>query len=559
MTRSLWSHAAALALAAPSAIGIFAPAAQPASAAQAESQPVTLVVNLARQRIDGYRGTKHFFSSAISSGKAGHRTPRGVFGIIQKRRRHFSNLYNGAPMPYMQRLTWSGIALHAGQIPGYPASHGCVRLPYSRAKQLFSKTHMNARVVVTTASPRPSVISHPLLWNRLPPGQPVQDDEAPRDGEGVPIVTGSVKRNAGDDRGAKAVQAVNALLGVRPAEARARDGSAPAQASVPGVERSLPDAPPRTQAEVAARYAKQLRKLDEDLKTAQTELEKAKANRDSKGLVLRAALLRKRKLAAEFRLIRRQHARWQKINRAAQTKLRVFLERNAKVPASDPRFTDLALRERQLAEAVVKAMDEIGIAETIVKEIKARTQDAEMKVLAAADAFKQAKAAFVTATKTARTAQAARDAKARDIKLFERPIHVLISRKAGTIRIRQGYNDILKAPVGFIDPEKPIGTHLLQAIGQSDDNMTLRWTALRVPDAANAPRATSRKGRKSQRRLSPPRPRLSVRAALNRVIIPKKVHQRIRELIKVGSSVLISDRAASHETGKGTDFVILTR
>ena len=78
----------------------------------------------------------------------GHDTPTGTFTILQKRRTHFSNIYDNAPMPFMQRLTWDGIALHAGQIPGTPASHGCVRLPTAFARHLFGETSLGARVYI---------------------------------------------------------------------------------------------------------------------------------------------------------------------------------------------------------------------------------------------------------------------------------------------------------------------------------------------------------------------------------------------------------------------------
>ena len=91
---------------------------------------MTIVVSLGNQKADVYRGTTLITSTSVSTGKRGYSTKAGVFSILEKRRRHYSNLYNGAPMPWMQRLTWSGTALHAGVVPGYPASHGCIRLPY---------------------------------------------------------------------------------------------------------------------------------------------------------------------------------------------------------------------------------------------------------------------------------------------------------------------------------------------------------------------------------------------------------------------------------------------
>src|SRR6185437_15317509 len=91
--------------------------------------PIVLVVSLDEQRAYVYRNGIAIGLTKISSGKTGHETPTGVFTILQKDKDHRSNLYNSAPMPYMQRLTWDGIALHGGSLPGHPASHGCVRLP----------------------------------------------------------------------------------------------------------------------------------------------------------------------------------------------------------------------------------------------------------------------------------------------------------------------------------------------------------------------------------------------------------------------------------------------
>ena len=133
-------------------------------------EPVQIVVSLPRQRVSIYKGGQLVTSSRISSGKAGHRTPAGIFSIIQKHRRHYSNLYNSAPMPYMQRITWSGIALHAGNVNRPFASHGCIRLPYGFAKTLFRRTSMGAHVIVASTSASPQSISHDNLFQPLHEG-----------------------------------------------------------------------------------------------------------------------------------------------------------------------------------------------------------------------------------------------------------------------------------------------------------------------------------------------------------------------------------------------------
>lgn len=111
--------------------------------------PVMVVVSISDQRAYVYRGGERIAISTVSTGKPGHETPTGVFPILQKQKVHHSTLYDDAPMPFMQRLTWDGVALHAGRIPGHPASHGCVRLPLEFARGLFDVTRHGQTVVVS--------------------------------------------------------------------------------------------------------------------------------------------------------------------------------------------------------------------------------------------------------------------------------------------------------------------------------------------------------------------------------------------------------------------------
>jgi hypothetical protein len=112
--------------------------------------PALLVVNLATQRAVLFRNGVPMAASTVSSGKPGHDTPTGVFTILQKNKEHYSSTYNNAAMPNMQRLTWKGVALHAGKLPGYPASHGCVRLPIKFSELLFGATKLGMTVVITS-------------------------------------------------------------------------------------------------------------------------------------------------------------------------------------------------------------------------------------------------------------------------------------------------------------------------------------------------------------------------------------------------------------------------
>ena len=134
-------------------------------------EPMTLIVSLREQRVDIYRGTSLVTSSKVSTGMRGYSTKAGVFTILEKKRMHHSNLYSGAPMPWMQRITWSGTALHAGVVPGYPASHGCIRLPFSFAPKLYKITGVGEHVVVAQDRPAPKIIEHVALFQPLPPPQ----------------------------------------------------------------------------------------------------------------------------------------------------------------------------------------------------------------------------------------------------------------------------------------------------------------------------------------------------------------------------------------------------
>lgn len=111
--------------------------------------PVMIIVSLKSQRAYVYRNGIIIGVTTVSTGKKGHETPTGVFTVLQKAKDHKSNLYNNAPMPFMQRLTWDGIALHAGNLPGYPASHGCIRMPMAFARQVYSVTQLGLTVIIT--------------------------------------------------------------------------------------------------------------------------------------------------------------------------------------------------------------------------------------------------------------------------------------------------------------------------------------------------------------------------------------------------------------------------
>lgn len=127
--------------------------------------PIYLIISVDRQMMHVYDGDRLVGMASVSTGMTGHRTPRGEFAVLQKREWHRSNIYSNAPMPFMQRLTWGGIALHGGHNPGYPASHGCIRLPHEFARQLFALTALGTLVRVTGDELRPALMLDTLVLN----------------------------------------------------------------------------------------------------------------------------------------------------------------------------------------------------------------------------------------------------------------------------------------------------------------------------------------------------------------------------------------------------------
>ena len=134
--------------------------------------PMLMVVSLATQRAVLYRNGLPIAISTVSTGRPGHRTPTGIFTVLERDAVHYSSIYRGAPMPHMQRLTWGGIALHGGDLPGYPASHGCIRLPREFARLLFGVTRLGMTVVITNEAAVPRVApADRLLRGRSAPAE----------------------------------------------------------------------------------------------------------------------------------------------------------------------------------------------------------------------------------------------------------------------------------------------------------------------------------------------------------------------------------------------------
>src|SRR5260221_3432726 len=163
--------------------------------------PIMAIVSLRNQRITVYDADGWILRAPVSSGQKGRETPAGIFTVIQKEAEHYSNIYDDAYMPHMQRITWSGIALHGGVLPGHPASHGCVRMPFDFAARLFDATAMGMRVIVAPTDVAPVEIVHPLLFQSKPgagtlAARSAEAEEAAKKAVQARLAAGTAQREA---------------------------------------------------------------------------------------------------------------------------------------------------------------------------------------------------------------------------------------------------------------------------------------------------------------------------------------------------------------------------
>jgi hypothetical protein len=398
-------------------------------APRAAGAPIMAIVSLKNQQIAIYDADGWILRAPVSSGQKGRETPAGVFSVIQKEAEHYSNLYDDASMPHMQRITWSGIALHGGPLPGHPASHGCVRMPYSFAERLFEKTRLGMRVIIAPGDAAPVEIAHPALFSPNP--------------------------DAGAHAAALAAEATEAARKAN--EARFAAVSA---------------------AREAARAAVPVRRL-EDLKArAETQLA------------------------------------------VAEAALGVALSDEAKARAEDAK-----------AKAAAK-----------VAELLAQWDAAKAELQPKLDALAPAReAAAASEIARAAIAKAASEA-AHELE----PVSVFISRRTQRLYVRRGFEALLESPVTILDADRPIGTHVFTAVARTDTG--LRWSVVALDNGH--PRAVV------DAHVEPvPADASAAKSALDRIVIPQEVRDRISSMVSPRSSLIISDEALSAETGKGTEFV----
>ncbi len=491
----------------PVEVGARGAAPSETTAPREAGEPIMAIVSIKSQQITFYDADGWIFKAPVSTGVKGRETPAGVFAVLEKDLDHHSSLYDDASMPHMQRLTWNGIAFHGGPLPGYAASHGCVRMPYEFAAKLFDKTRIGMRVIISPDDAPPVEFSHAALL--VPNAEAIA---------AAPVRAETLAREAADaakavDETKKAAKtaerdAASAKAALRKADRQKSSADADlvsAEKAVASAKSNIAKAEDQ-RSKAAAKATDAAAKLDPaKAADAATKPDPAKVDGDPKSDAAKDAAKAAAKAERQKSSADEDLASAEKAVVSANTAASKAEERRAKSAAA-------------AADAATK--------------FDAAKADASAKSDAAAKAADAAKAA---ATRKVDTAKAAADAK-----LALDPVSIYISRATQKLYVRRNthkayadggevFDATIEAPVTIRDPDKPIGTHIFTAM--APDGAGLRWSAVTIDGGDDA------------------------KDALDRITIPKDVLDRIAPTALPRSSIIVSDEPLSKETNLRTEFV----
>jgi hypothetical protein len=519
--------------------------------------PLVIAISINKQNLRVYDANGFFAETPISTGMRGHSTPMGVFSVIQKQKLHHSNIYSGAPMPYMQRITWSGIAIHAGVLPGYPASHGCIRMPMAFAVKMYGWTKMGARVVVTPGEMTPASFSHPLLVAQRVVPQPTAVNESEADTPPIAKADKAADANAtikpaiaeaslelrstvGHDSGVKsAMDEPSAPTPLREQTHTADAGALPAtKAAVtmsdaaPSAARGRDSASPRD--EVLARTDNPASVTEDAVKTGDAPSIDAKS--EAAKLETEPAIAERAEIASSG-------------------------DKPAEASASESIRPDRAKVEAK-ADDVKTETPKANAATSSEKP------DVSVKVVADAVAsIPDVKKDQTRSPDTEKAAASKSDPAAAPAPRRSGQISVFVSRKDSKLYVRQNFAPLFDVPVTIAPSDRPLGTHVFTARVDKDDANVLHWSVVSLPVPARNAERRDDDERASQRRkmagaveMKPMPEQDSPTEALDRLTIPTDAMARIAEALSTGASIIVSDQGiAAGETGEGTDFIVSLR
>jgi lipoprotein-anchoring transpeptidase ErfK/SrfK len=516
--------------------------------------PLIIAISIEKQVLKIYDANGIFAETPISTGMRGHSTPMGVFSVIQKHKYHRSNIYSGAPMPYMQRITWSGVAMHAGLLPGYPASHGCIRMPMNFAVKMWGWTRMGARVVITPGELAPQSFSHPLLaTQKAPPAVAAMEPQK------------NFAVTAKSDKAAIADPAIKPVFSELSIELRSTVGHDLAKSNA-------------SEAAVSSAWREQTHTADAssalsrspatiiDAPVASNPAAKADGNARPGDAPAEAG-----PAAAEV-----APAETDAFGKAETKSASVEIQSPAQ-PADEPVKSEMPTSQPVKAENARPEAAKIETAE--VADVKADAPNSEEPKAATAKAIdkpeEQPAAGAGIATdlkkdqgrpsdeeKTAAPKPAVAAAPKRSGQ-----IAVFVSKKDGKLYVRQNFAPLFDVPVTIAPSDRPLGTHVFTAQTDKDDANLLHWSVVSMPVAVRDTARQDDDERVSRRRKTTgaievkpvPLPD-SATAALDRLTIPADAMARINEALSTGGSIVVSDQGINGgETGEGTDFIIPLR
>jgi lipoprotein-anchoring transpeptidase ErfK/SrfK len=485
--------------------------------------PLIISISIAQQKLRVYDANGLFAESSVSTGMPGHPTPMGVFSVIQKQKFHRSNIYSGAPMPFMQRITWSGVAMHAGVLPGYPASHGCIRMPPAFAVKMYNWTRMSARVIVTPGDVTPASFSHPLLPSVKVVPQAVAVEETKADAVAIKTteksaqIDASLTPSTAETKEVDTKIALRSTLGhmdnVKTADA---SGALPTTLSANGMS----DAAPANENGPQPAEAPASDKTDSSATATQTEAPKSEID---------PATMKHDDVASA------------EAKPAGDTPVEA---QPAKIADSETKPVEATTNQPAMSDAATKADD---------------------KTVAPAPAI-----APVAATSMPLKADLKSDfAKLGPPLKKTEQIAVFVSRKDSKLYVRQNLAPLFDVPVKIAADDRPLGTHIFTAQVDKNDANVLHWSVVSLPVPAKAANRRAEEERMTRSRKvasagpieAKPLPTPDSPAeALDRLSLPAEVMAKIYEAVSTGGSIIVSDQGiAAGETGEGTDFIVSLR
>lgn len=475
-------------------------------------EPMTLVVSVGAQKVDIYRGTNLVTTSAVSTGTAEHPTMIGAFSIIEKQRWHHSNIYSGAPMPWMNRITWSGTALHAGVVPGYPASHGCIRLTYAFAPKLFQMTSVGDNVIISRGRPKPTLVEHPNLFQPLPtPNPPVMTEEdhiAPVQAVSSPLP-------------AMAAAASPVILASAESSTTV-ESNAQVAAATAGTHSQAehPAAGPDDAASDPNRIHAITPDVGDDARTHAVPDPAANA----------VGVVTEKNIASAVAAVPSPAAVPAKLAPADQASV---------PPAAAKVDAGIAAAAMQAAEPRSEAPLRILLTRRTQRDRIIGVQ----QIFTSTGYLPQQEfdgtlgKATITAIKAFQKANGMPGTGAFTDELVKKVYEVAGKGEppAGHLFVRQDRSRVFDTPVGLRDPDQPLGTHVYTALKFAPGDTKARWMTLDVQDNAGA-------------------------GPLDRIEIPDDVRQDISERLTPGSTLIIADTSInSANLPKGGDFVVLSK